>query len=192
VNLTRLKLMRAAARVGRMHTVPTLRPQSTGEHTFGVIAILFEVGGDLVTPSVVQAALVHDAPEAITGDVPAPAKWMYKEVENALRGAETDIDNRYQLAVTLTPKEIELIKFADLLELVIYSLEELDMGNKQMAVMAWNALQAINKRSLHRVTVEAVELYNTVVQSYYEKAGTAKPIVDTWHGTPLVIKGDDK
>lgn len=192
MNLARLKLMRSAARVGRNHTVPTIRNQSVGEHTFGVMAILFEVAGDDkdFDLDVVRAALNHDAMEVITGDVPAPAKWLYPEIEMALRSAESQISNSYQLSpYTLTPRQIQMIKFADLLELAIYSIEELDMGNRHMMVMAFNALHAIKARNLAGITPQATELYNEVVLSYQLKAGTATPVVDTWHGTPLVIKG---
>lgn len=191
MNSSRLRLMRSAARVARFHTVPTLRSQSVGEHTFGVIAILMEVYDDEVGGllEVIQAAMRHDVPETITGDVPAPAKWMYPQLENALRGAEFDIDKKYELTNILTPKQIELIKFADLMELVIYSLEEVDMGNKHMAVMAYNALNAIKRRMLYSVSDAAYELYNEVVMSFHSKCGTSVPAVDTWHGLPLAIKG---
>jgi Predicted hydrolases of HD superfamily len=192
MNLARLKLMRSAARIGRNHTVPTIRNQSVGEHTFGVMAILFEIGQgeegfDL---DLLQAALRHDVPESITGDVPAPAKWLYPEIEFGLRAAESQIMDNFQLkGVALMPKQIRMLKFADLLELTIYSLEELDMGNRHMMVMAFNALHAIKSRELYNVTPAANDLYNEVASSYYMKAGTAVPTVDTWHGTPLVING---
>lgn len=195
MNFNRLRLMRSAARVGRMHTVPTLRPQSVGEHTFGVIAILFEVGGILVTSDLIRQALEHDAPEAITGDVPAPAKWKYPELEKALIGGEEHIKASFDLGLgrtCLNSRQLDLIKFADLLELAIYSLEEFDMGNKHMSVMAYNALKAIVNRRIESVTPEATQLYNEVAQSYYSKVGAATPIVDTWHGTPLVIEGVPK
>lgn len=192
INLARLKLMRSAARVGRFHTVPTIRGQSVGEHTFGVIAILFEIAEDdkEFCMDVLRVALRHDVPETITGDVPSPAKWLYPEVEIALRVAESEIENNYQLkGLALLPRQVQMIKFSDLLELAIYSIEELDMGNRHMSVMAFNALHAINKRKLFDVTSRALELYNEVSMSYMSKAGTATPTVDTWHGTPMIIKG---
>jgi len=192
VNLARLKLMRSAARVGRFHTVPTIRAQSVGEHTFGVLAILFEIGqGDPdFNIDVIYAALQHDTPEAITGDVPAPAKWLYPAVEVGLRAAERYVKDSFELrGVAMSPRQTQMIKFADALELTIYSIEELDMGNRHMAVMAFNALSAIQKNDLYSVNPAATELYNEVVLSYQCKAGTATPVVDTWHGTPLVIKG---
>lgn len=192
MNLARLKLMRSAARVARTHTVPSLRQQSVGEHTFGVLAILFEIAqrDKEFDVDLILKTLRHDVPETITGDVPAPAKWLYPELEIGLRIAETDIGNSFQLHTrALTPRQVQMIKFSDLLDLVIYSIEEFDMGNRHMAVMAFNALNAIRERKLMEVTPEATELYNEVVLSFHSKCGTAPPVVDTWHGTPLVIKG---
>lgn len=187
MNITRVKLWRAAARVARFHTVPTIRGQSVGEHTFGLLAILTEI----CTPSalLLKAALAHDAPECITGDVPAPAKWLHVELEDALRLVEGRLKREYDLIFGLDPRETRLLKFADMLELSIYSLEEVDMGNRHMAVMAYNAINAIKVRGLFDVTADANELYNEVVLSFHSKCGTAVPTVDTWHGLPLVIKG---
>jgi hypothetical protein len=191
MNLQRLKLMRSAARVARFHTTPTIRGQSVGEHTFGLIAILREIADDEhpLSVSLLVRALEHDAPEAITGDVPSPVKWRFSGLEAQLRTVEDRLGVDFDIGGSLIPYERTMLKFADLLELSIYSIEEVDMGNRHMAVMAFNALNAIKIRNLFIVTSAANELYNEVALSFHNKCGTATPEVDTWHGLPLVIKG---
>lgn len=92
-NLERLQNTLAAGRVRRWHT-DDKAPQTVGEHTFGVMVLLVyllqEEGDALGTvehetaderlrrvadlTSLFVGALVHDATELFTGDIPAPAR----------------------------------------------------------------------------------------------------------------------
>lgn len=158
VDHARLKLMRGAARTRRCHTQMVIHPQNVGEHTFSALAIL-----DLVAPDcgkeAWRAMLYHDAPEAVTGDVPAPAKWENPELEEALRVVETRILRDHGLHFVLLPAERELLKFCDIMELVFYGIEEMQMGNRAVSKMVELALAAIRTRQLSRATLRAHALF---------------------------------
>lgn len=160
MNTNRLRLMRIAARIPRVHTRPPIHKQTVGEHTFGVLAILREV----CQPSVAlyEAALYHDAPEAVTGDVPAPAKWDSPALTEALNDVEDDIIDRWRLpnSRNLNPQEERLLKFADLMELALFSIEEVNMGNRGMAKVAENALTHIAATELSDINSETLAMYS--------------------------------
>lgn len=174
----RLRLMRKAARVVRFHTMPTTYMQSVGEHTFGVLAIAFSVGEDLLDKHTIKAILYHDAPEAITGDTPSTAKWRHTFVRDALDEAETAICVEFGLPMNLGIEQRRLLKFCDLLELAIFSMEEADTGNKGGTIIAYNALAAIEKKGLQFVTKDARELYESIKKDFDENF-MDKPLLRT-------------
>lgn len=160
-NYKRLRLMRAAARVQRMHTLPTLYRQSVGEHTFGVLAILLTI---VESPSaeLMRAALYHDASEGLLGDTPAPMKWRYPNIEQALKQAEALIDDRFDIACHITDEEFKVLKYCDLMELTLFCIEEAMDGNRKMYGVGMRALRAIKERDLVSVTTRATELFEHV------------------------------
>lgn len=159
--IERLRLFRMAARVQRCHIMPTNYRQSVGEHTFGLIALIYLIEDD-VSSNLVKAALFHDITEAETGDTPATAKWETKELEEGLRIAEKKLRALHDLEIDLTVHEQGILKFCDLMELAIFSLEEADDGKSTMAIVCWNALEAIKKRGLVDVAPRAFNLFDMV------------------------------
>jgi 5'-deoxynucleotidase YfbR-like HD superfamily hydrolase len=170
VDLSRLDLMRNVARTRRCHTQMVIHHQSVGEHTFSALAIL-----DLIAPEcrkeVWRALLYHDAPEAITGDVPAPAKWKYPNLEEALKRAEQAILDDHYIHVELYEHESMLCKYADLMELVWYGLEEMRMGNGGVSPMVVAAFRAMNKRKLSDVNLRALHFYEYSVHTFTSLGG---------------------
>ncbi len=143
MNLQRLMLMRSAARVQRMHVVSTHHRQTVGEHTFGVLAILFEIVDTHPSEELIKAVLYHDAPEAMTGDVPAPTKGRHPDLKAALVKAEAMIEATHDIAIELTRYEKDVLACCDLMELAMYAIEEVDMGNKTMASVMRNCMKAL-------------------------------------------------
>lgn len=127
-NFERLKNTLAAGRVRRWHTDGALS-QSVGEHTFGVMCVLVyllsEAGGRESFASaadeavLLAGALLHDAPERFTGDLPAP-------VRSRLEGcAEFDAIDREARAKVLsiepTDAQRRIVFYADKLEAVLFA-----------------------------------------------------------------------
>ena len=78
-----------------------------------------------------MAALYHDVPEIILGDIPATAKWGYPEIKQAFDKAEQKVFKDLGLVFVLTPEEERRLKMADMLELVLYTKRH-SGGNPQM------------------------------------------------------------
>jgi 5'-deoxynucleotidase YfbR-like HD superfamily hydrolase len=152
----RLRLLRTAASVKRLHTRRTIHSQTVGEHTFGVLGLLFEV----CEPSIelVKAALYHDVPEAITGDVPSPAKRVYA-IKEAFEAFEDDIELVYSLTTTLTPLEQRLLRFCDVMELIIFATEEAEMGNAMMLMVRERALSYLLRDGLYNINDATTTLF---------------------------------
>lgn len=129
------------------------------EHAFTVALIAIElallrtdrlINGDelpkVSVEKVAMAALFHDAPEIITGDLPTPIKHGNKAIESAYAEIEKDAISRltqgerfssiYQMYMSqseLTSDEIAFVKAADKISAYIKCIEEKEMGNKDFS-----------------------------------------------------------
>lgn len=145
MNINRFSLARQAQRVIRCHTEPTRHIQSVGEHTFGVLCLVMELTNGNPSPELVKAALHHDIPEAITGDIPSPAMWRSEALRAGAAVLEDEILEKYALtsASELSKTDLRILRIADLLELVMFSVEEAERGDVtslNRAGRAWDAL----------------------------------------------------
>jgi HD containing hydrolase-like enzyme len=120
-------LMRDAGAVKRYHTVRTARIQTVAEHTFGVMQLIQQIYPD-ARKEVLLAAMHHDLPEYVTGDVPAPIKRQLPRLAILLEEAERGTAPLHQ-DFNLTAFEEAVVKWCDLMELVFWCLEEVQMGN---------------------------------------------------------------
>ena len=124
----------------RYHTVPIqgLR-QTVGAHSYAV-AILIDQLWDSVPKQLIMAALYHDVPEMVLGDIPATAKWDYPEVKRAFEKAEAKVMEDLGLTFMLSPKDKARLKMADMLELVLYCEKHAD-ANTQMKIIMNTGVQ---------------------------------------------------
>lgn len=117
----RFRLAMLCVDVERWTIIPTIRPQSVAEHSFGVamIADAFceELGlgrGSAIRQDATRWALWHDVDEIFTGDIPTPMKMQVPKhvmVEaEKLSGANTHIE---ECGSSLA---LEIVKLADLVE----------------------------------------------------------------------------
>lgn len=133
------QLYRDAADTLRYHTQRTLRTQTVGQHTFNMLMLLQLVAPDS-RKEVLVAVMHHDLPEKFTGDTPAPIKRASPALKVLLDELEMDLAPLYR-EFDLTPEEHALIKWVDLMELAMFGLEELKMGNRYAEEVASNGLQ---------------------------------------------------
>lgn len=181
MNFKRLKILRVAARVIRCHTTPTIHSQSVGEHTFGALNILYTIH-HAPSPQLVRALLWHDVAEAISGDVPAPAKKYVPLLRDALDELEEKVAKEYDLHGELTPMEDQLLFYCDLMELAIFAAEEADLGNAAAPVLMRRALAAIENSGVDGVTPAARDLFAIIKQKLARyNMGYAETTINGWY-----------
>lgn len=138
-------LIRKAGGVKRFHTVPTIGNQTVAEHSYNLCMLLLEVTEGKCSTNLLKAALYHDIPEIATGDIPATTKWSSVELHGALLELEEVFINEHKLDVPLTLEEMFLLKFCDMLELVLYCLDQLKLGNRNMFPIAQRGIMFLSK-----------------------------------------------
>lgn len=114
--------------VPRWTVVPTLQNQTVAEHCFNVERIArriaeqwFHVRDTDRLDRISQIALHHDDDEAITGDIPSPAKAIL---------SEDWIDSRSRLWYNASSPLRDIVKLADLMEMYRFLILEFAMGNR--------------------------------------------------------------
>lgn len=130
--LDRLLYLREAMFVRRYHTMSHVcMPETVGQHTVNVVNIVLFLYDDNPPTKVIGRTLHHDAAEFITGDIPATAKWRSPTLSKALAEEEKQIDAEYGLySGALEPKDEALLKYADMMDLCLKSVEEMTTGNQ--------------------------------------------------------------
>lgn len=136
-----------------------------GEHTFGVLCVLTTIY-HAPSPALLRAALYHDAPEALLGDMPSPAKTEHPELAYAYDRAEDKIAREYELNEILTEFEEKLLTYADLMDLAMFSLEECDDGNLKMVSVFHRAIGGVKRKGLIDVTPAGKDLYDLVLTTF--------------------------
>lgn len=115
----------------RYHTSPIQSERQTvGAHSYAVSVLVDQLWPD-ASKQVILAALYHDVPELILGDIPATAKWDYPELKKAFEKAEAKVMKDLQLEFNLSPEEKRMLKMADMLELVLYSSRHLHLQDME-------------------------------------------------------------
>ena len=126
-----------AGRVMRWHTTPDGLRQTVGEHTFGVMCILafvLDASGMIHAPdeflrvkyraeaaALLLAALLHDAPELYTGDIPAPTR---DEIAyDAGFSIAEDRASQKVLDCKVTETNSRIIFYADKIEAMLFALK---------------------------------------------------------------------
>ncbi len=128
--LGRVLLAREGADVERCHAHPHLLRYSVGHHSHGVAAIAIHTWqwahGKLPRAELIVAALYHDVPERVTGDVPQPVKLL---LGGTLDAVEARVLTWMGVNVELTELEARWLECSDRVELWMWSQEEARRGN---------------------------------------------------------------
>lgn len=140
-------------------------------HTLALIAQ--SITGTPVRPEVIAvAALYHDAPEILTGDLPTPVKYKSERFQAAYKALEqesidtmgrmlppplTDSLMPYLTGEILTSEEHRLLKGADRLSALIKCMEECQTGNREFE--AAKAQQTAALQAMHCPEVDYFMAY---------------------------------
>lgn len=163
----RLNFAHQGFAVRRFHTVPTVHNVETvGHHTAEVIAIIFALYDDTPPVALVRQALYHDAAEAITGDVPATAKWDFPKIKEALDEAEVEIEMAAGGSYALDEGEWAVLKFADMFSLVVKATDELRTNNRYFATVYVNGKEYCEKLLANELVnfLPAHDLFNSYMK----------------------------
>lgn len=131
------ELMRAGA-VKRFHIVNTTRIQTLAEHQYGVAVLAGEIAGRMhwdknTVACIMTLAIVHDAGEVRTGDIPTPTKRRLRDV---IGKPLDDVLDQFDFDTGPTPPHVQqVLKCADFLESMVF-LEEHQVGRHAAVVMA--------------------------------------------------------
>lgn len=158
-NITRWGLMRNSIR------------ENLTEHSFDTAVIAHalavigkeQFGKDIDPGKIAAAALFHDAPEIITGDLPTPVKYnnpeicsAYKSIEHSaadtlLRMLPDGLRPHYQVLFdfeTDDPAQYRYIKAADKISAYVKCVQELKSGNDEFRRAAEQTSTAIENMHL--------------------------------------------
>ena len=160
--LDRLHLLRDAGAVTRFHT-SRIRAQRLSEHSHGVVELILAVRPD-ASSALLIAALRHDVYELFTGDMPATTKWANPELAYALSKVEGALDADHQLVPKLEEADQLLLKWADMMELVLYTFEELKGGNRYASTLMWNGLDALKTYKLGETDAPKVKALEAAIR----------------------------
>lgn len=153
-----------AGQVTRYHTVPSIKTQTLAAHQWGVAMIVCRIcppESPELKLRLVEAALTHDLHEIETGDIPYTYKQGNDDLLDVLERQERHFNQLYGLpgASKFTHKEEQILKWADMLELVLWSQEEINLGN--------NNYNIINKRG--RIAMDRIGIPTTEAKRLYDE-----------------------
>jgi 5'-deoxynucleotidase YfbR-like HD superfamily hydrolase len=140
--------IRKGMNVQRFHTTNLIVGETVGHHSANVAMLCMQILPEC-RAELIAAALVHDLAEQYTGDVPAQAKWASAALKAALDGME---DEYQRFSYDLTPRELRVLKQADMLDLCFKCLDELYMGNRTVLPMLHRGIHYLRHNNPFTVT----------------------------------------
>lgn len=164
--LDRIRLARVAGNVQRYHTQTLVKQESVAQHTFNMLNIVIILTQGQVSKRLLEAVLVHDMGEYITGDVPSPGKRALNDdaktsflalEESSMRAVHPTIE------IELTLYEASVLKYADMLDGLMKCLDERMLGNRHIRKCAENYIAYLTENSIGP-TADALAL--AAIQEY--------------------------
>lgn len=155
----------------RFHTMPMLRPDTVGQHSYGVACVLMHVFPK-APARLLRAALKHDMAEAHYGDMPSPAKR-----ELGIREQFAQLEDSYLAGLGVEPEELApweqwLLNFCDIVEGLRVTVRERAMGNQ----LIWLA-----RRNFQDYAEELLAQERCVNEDIYERCkGLAWALKKEW------------
>lgn len=161
-----------AGTIKRWHIVNTAREQTLAEHQYNVAILTQEICRRLgyarnVSLRLLALALVHDAGECKTGDIPTPAKKLMRA---ACGQTLDDCLNQFDVEETgyLPLPYKQVLKCADYLDSMLF-LQENQVGRHAAAVMSDIMVSGTNYfESSGEVGKVATDIYRELTTAEYE------------------------
>lgn len=144
----------------RYHNTGIDKKQTIAEHMWGTTLILEKIHP--ATRDLLLMALVHDCPEVVTGDIPAPFKWDNPQVKEYLRSSEDKwlLEHRYAKEARFSEEALLALKWADSLEGLWFTTRQARKGDYHARQVRDRWVEAISKYP--SLNVRADELFLTM------------------------------
>lgn len=169
-----LVILRAGG-VKRWHAGEELDSQAVSEHSWGV-AILVLRFYPAASKELLAAALLHDTPEDVTGDIPAHAKWRSPELRLAAHALELQVHTERGTNVILDASERRALKACDMLEWLIFRQRQRRRGHVD-PVLEGNLQKVIDGIGLNGTT----EIHNFALEMMKHEREQSEPKADRRH-----------
>lgn len=149
----KIKFLREAAEVSRIHTKRYIGEYTNGSHTFGMLALLRLLYPD-APKELIWAIIEHDIPERLIGDIPSPSIHFGGFVDKEkLAAKEEDIlvsvfDYHYFPALPgMDPESYRWLKGLDLFELYLFCKDQKRLGNKNLLQIEHRCMEVFKLRA---------------------------------------------
>ena len=147
--------------------------ENLSEHTLEVAFIAHALavisnkrfGANYNAEKAAVAAMFHDVPEIITGDLPTPVKYYNPQIKSAYAQIEReakqnlisllpdDLQEEFDGIFNVEPEIKKIVHAADKIQALIKCNDELSLGNLEFAAAKAATEQAVNKIDLPAVKV---------------------------------------
>lgn len=177
-----LLLLTRASHVRRYHNKVKLVEDNVGRHSFMVAWLCWELTAGRPSADLLMAALAHDVPEAVVGDVSAPIKRRLPS--DVLDRLEASVLERCFLGnfdYAITREERKVLTLADKLEGFLHCCFETDvLGNR--------ALAATRRR--YDEYLKALGATETATESVLRRAHELRTAIHTLYQHPEDLEHD--
>jgi 5'-deoxynucleotidase YfbR-like HD superfamily hydrolase len=125
--------VRRAGDIKRYHLHRTIGEQTVASHSWGVAMLVYALC-EAPSANLIKAVLCHDIAERAVGDIPSPVKKLLtKEAKDSLDEMEQIYLDTVGISWGyLTEYEKEVLNVADILEGMLYCLDQVQLGNLNM------------------------------------------------------------
>jgi 5'-deoxynucleotidase YfbR-like HD superfamily hydrolase len=158
------------ASVSRFHNLETIHRRTVADHSWGVAQLIFLLSEDIPRIDLVRMALSHDLAEQIVGDIPAPLKWLDKDIDTHLDHIESGILKSAGHPITeyLSKPEIRILQMADALEGMMCCVRERRLGNLNVIPVYQKWVQLFVDKYQPRATDRQLEIFFAVQELFGE------------------------
>lgn len=127
-----LSTVREAGYAKRYHTRHIHGANEVAFHAFNVAMLCMYLTNGFADRHLILAALYHDLSELSTGDVPAPVKWKNPDLKAVLLRIEEQFNRENNLVVPLSAEEKLILRWADLLDYMLFAYEQRRLGSRTL------------------------------------------------------------
>ena len=155
----RIRSLRESGNVLRYHTQQTIKQNSIAAHSWGVAALIL-ILNPRASKELIAAALFHDAGELISGDTPYTSKLLDSQLSKSLKTIETNFLNEQNINFegSLTLDEHLWLKACDMLDLVFFCLDEIEMGNDKIYPVLQNGISALQGSQTPEIILHILDI----------------------------------